>query len=88
MERVPAHLGSSEDREKGDLLMTDPVHVRAIRCGGQTGADRAAVDFAIAWNIPYGGWVPLGGWAEDAPLPPGVLQQYPNFTGSGIWAVV
>jgi len=28
--------------------------------GGQTGADRAALDFAIEHGIPHGGWWPKG----------------------------
>ena len=40
-----------------------------IISGGQTGADRAALDFAIKQNIPHGGWVPKGRKAEDGPLP-------------------
>ena len=43
--------------------------VRKIVSGGQTGADRAALDFAIEWNIPHGGWVPKGRMAEDGRLP-------------------
>ena len=39
-----------------------------IRSGGQTGADRAALDFAIKYNIPYGGWVPKGRKTEEGPL--------------------
>jgi len=39
--------------------------------------DRAALDVAIALAIPYGGWCPLGGWAEDFPEPPGLLPRYP-----------
>lgn len=31
-----------------------------IISGGQTGTDRAALDAAIALNIPYGGWCPKG----------------------------
>jgi hypothetical protein len=46
--------------------------------GGQTGVDRAALDAAVALGIPYGGWCPLGGWAEDLPRPPGVLALYPR----------
>jgi hypothetical protein len=38
--------------------------------GGQTGADRAAIDFAVAHGIPYGGWCPKGRKAEDGPLDP------------------
>jgi hypothetical protein len=45
--------------------------------GGQTGIDRAALDFAIEHHIPYGGWVPRGGRAEDMPKPPGLLAVYP-----------
>ena len=48
-----------------------------IISGGQTGADRAALDAAISLDFPYGGWCPRGGWAEDMPSPPGVLAQYP-----------
>lgn len=46
--------------------------------GGQTGADRAALEAAVATGTPYGGWCPKGGWAEDLPQPPGVLALYPN----------
>ena len=42
-----------------------PVHISKIISGGQTGADRAALDWAIANNIPYGGWCPKGRLAED-----------------------
>jgi hypothetical protein len=40
-----------------------------IISGGQTGADRAALDFAIAHGIPHGGWCPRGRLAEDGPIP-------------------
>jgi len=45
--------------------------------GGQSGVDRAALDVAIERDIPYGGWCPKGGWAEDMPTPPGLLAKYP-----------
>lgn len=48
--------------------------------GGQTGVDRAALDAAIRHEIPYGGWCPRGGWAEDLPHPPGVLTAYPRLS--------
>lgn len=44
------------------------MHVLAIISGGQTGADRAALDFAIDNGIDYGGWCPAGRRAEDGPL--------------------
>lgn len=40
-----------------------------IISGGQTGADRAALDVAIKFNIEHGGWIPKGRKAEDGPLP-------------------
>ena len=43
--------------------------VKRIVSGGQTGADRAALDFAIQHGITHGGWVPKGRLAEDGPLP-------------------
>jgi Circularly permutated YpsA SLOG family len=48
-----------------------------IFSGGQTGVDRAALDTAIARGMPYGGWCPRGGWAEDLTAPPGLLAKYP-----------
>ncbi len=47
-----------------------------IISGGQTGVDRAALDVAIEKGIPYGGWCPKGGWAEDLPRAPGLLALY------------
>jgi hypothetical protein len=43
--------------------------LKKIISGGQTGADRAALDFAINHKIPHGGWIPKGRLAEDGPLP-------------------
>jgi hypothetical protein len=48
--------------------------------GGQSGVDRAALDAAIARDIAYRGWCPQGGWAEDFPAPPGLLEPYPKLT--------
>jgi hypothetical protein len=39
-----------------------------IISGGQTGVDRAALDFAIAHGIPHGGWCPAGRKAEDGTI--------------------
>ena len=50
-------------REAGLVIVT----------GGQTGVDRAALDTAIAWGIPVGGWCPAGRRAEDGPI----SVQYP-----------
>lgn len=53
------------------------MQVTRLVSGGQTGADRAALDVAVALGVPYGGWCPAGGWAEDLDAPPGLLARYP-----------
>jgi len=45
-----------------------------IVSGGQTGADRAALDIALALGMETGGWVPGGRLAEDGVIP----ERYPN----------
>src|SRR5262245_10169585 len=39
-----------------------------IISGGQTGADRAALDWAIRRRVPHGGWCPKGRKAEDGTI--------------------
>lgn len=39
-----------------------------ILSGGQTGVDRAALDFALNNNMLCGGWCPLGRKAEDGTI--------------------
>lgn len=41
-----------------------------IVSGGQTGADRAALDWAIAHDVEHGGWCPQGRRAEDGVIDP------------------
>jgi len=48
--------------------------IAKIVSGGQTGADRAALDFALAHGIRVGGWVPRGRAAEDGSIP----DRYPD----------
>ncbi|MDO9514504.1 MAG: putative molybdenum carrier protein [Syntrophales bacterium] len=43
--------------------------IEKIVSGGQTGADRAALDVAIRLDIPHGGWVPKGRATEAGVLP-------------------
>jgi hypothetical protein len=54
------------------------VRKLTIMSGGQSGADRAALEVAVAHGIAYGGWCPQGGWAEDMPQPPGIMARYPH----------
>jgi hypothetical protein len=45
----------------------------------QTGADRAALDWAIDHGIPHGGWCPGGRLAEDGSIDPRYkLQETPS----------
>jgi hypothetical protein len=39
--------------------------LRKVISGGQTGADRAGLDFAIETDLEHGGYVPRGRKAED-----------------------
>jgi hypothetical protein len=60
--------------------MKDEIQsVIRIISGGQTGADRAGLDFAIKHNIPHGGWVPKDRKTEDGRLPDNYqLQEMPT----------
>jgi len=42
--------------------------LKKIVSGGQTGADRAALDIALKFNMDHGGWIPKGRRSEDGPL--------------------
>lgn len=50
-----------------DTYLT-PAEFRIIS-GGQTGADLAALNWAIARGVPYGGWCPKGRKTEEGVLP-------------------
>ena len=61
---------------EGISKVTSPSRL-VIVSGGQSGVDRAALDVANELAIPYAGFCPRGGWAEDFPEPPGLLARYP-----------
>jgi hypothetical protein len=46
--------------------------------GGQTGADRAALDFAIERGILHGGWCPKGRLVEDGLIDTGYDRGCPQ----------
>lgn len=48
--------------------------VAKIVSGGQTGADRAALEAARARGVPIAGWVPRGRWAEDGRVPDELVE--------------
>jgi hypothetical protein len=54
------------------------ARVRRIVAGGQTGVDRAALEFGRRTGLPIGGWCPADGWAEDLTDPPGLLATFPE----------
>lgn len=45
------------------------MSIRKIISGGQTGADRAALQWAIDNKVLHGGYCPKGRLAEDGPIP-------------------
>ena len=55
--------------------ITSESTIKKIISGGQTGADRGALDAAIAAGVGHGGWCPLGRRAEDGPIPENYVLQ-------------
>ena len=53
----------------GDLRRYADRHRLRIVSGGQTGADRAALDVALELGLACGGWCPNGRLAEDGTIP-------------------
>ncbi|MBC8199345.1 MAG: putative molybdenum carrier protein [Desulfobacteraceae bacterium] len=43
--------------------------IKKIISGCQTGVDQGAIDAAIKYSLPHGGWVPKGRLTENGPLP-------------------
>ncbi len=43
--------------------------IEKLVSGGQSGADIAALDVALAHGLPHGGWCPLGRKSEEGPIP-------------------
>ena len=63
---------------EADGIAASLRRIAYIRSGGQTGADRAALDAAREAGVPICGWCPPGGLAEDLPEAPGLLEPYPE----------
>lgn len=55
--------------------------IEKIVSGGQTGADRAALDWALQRGVAHGGWCPKGRLAADGPLPERYLLRETDSTG-------
>ena len=45
------------------------MKLKKIISGGQTGTDRAALEAAVKYDLPHGGWCPPGREAEDGAIP-------------------
>jgi hypothetical protein len=52
-----------------------------IISGGQTGVDRAALDWAIASDLTHGGWCPFGRLAQDGKVPDHYLLKETQSSG-------
>jgi hypothetical protein len=51
------------------FFLAAPVLIKRIVSGGQTGADRTALDWALTHGVTHGGWCPAGRMAEDGAIP-------------------
>ena len=63
---------------EADVISSGLRRIAYIRSGGQTGADRGALDAAREAGTPICGWCPPDGLAEDMPEAPGLLAEYPE----------
>lgn len=65
-------------QDEANAIAASLPRISFVRSGGQTGADRGALDAARAAGVPICGWCPPGGLAEDMPQAPGLLADYPE----------
>jgi hypothetical protein len=65
----PLHHSSCSEPRTRTTTRTSTKRTTIVS-GGQTGADRAALDWALARGIECGGWCPKGRKAEDGPIDP------------------
>jgi hypothetical protein len=65
---LPPETGTYTPPLRYRILRPVPAIARVIS-GGQTGVDRAALDWAIRNDVPHGGWCPKGRRAEDGTIP-------------------
>lgn len=68
----------AQQQSEADALDASIARIAYVRTGGQTGADRGALDAARGAGVPICGWCPKGGLAEDLPVAPGLLATYPE----------
>jgi hypothetical protein len=67
------------EEEAGKNRGDPEVEVASLVSGGQTGVDRAALDWCLARGFTHGGWCPRGRKAEDGVIPDRYrLQETPS----------
>lgn len=66
---MTAARGAKQPRRRRGDEPARRALVDRIISGGQTGADRGALDAALALGARHGGWCPKGRRAEDGPIP-------------------
>ncbi|MBN2807894.1 MAG: putative molybdenum carrier protein [Deltaproteobacteria bacterium] len=66
------------------LRELEAYKVKKIVSGCQTGVDRAALEIAMEFGIPVGGWCPKGRMAEDGPIDAKYPLQETNSTDYAI----
>jgi hypothetical protein len=66
MLRSSIHPPNSHEDFERKLVLKQPLKIIS---GGQTGVDRAALEWAVANSVPHGGWCPKGRKAEDGVIP-------------------
>ena len=70
------HPASGLPMKETQYSNTPPLYHSSCRItiisGGQTGADQAALDWALDRNVECGGWRPKGRKAEDGPIDPSI----------------
>lgn len=65
---MPKHAGQHRSPDQ-NTSMGGTLTIKKIISGGQTGADRAALDVAILLDIAHGGWISKGRRTENGRLP-------------------
>ena len=67
-----------QQQSEANSIASSLSRIAYIRSGGQTGADRGALDAVREAGVPICGWCPPRGLAEDMPEAPGLLAEYPE----------
>lgn len=61
--------------------------IEKLVSGGQTGADIAALDVALRFSFPHGGWCPNGRRSLEGPIPIRYLLEESKEPGIHAWVM-